>query len=143
MKNIPVPIQKTLAKTIVCQVAIVLFGIVWAIANQDYIFLLLSAAVGVMGGWRAFSLHGLAADGRYEVIEGTIMADKGVPLRNRHNLIVQTQDGYELSVPLTGKSRFKSGCVYQLYLSQQEESAASLPEQLRPVRTLLGYEEMV
>lgn len=143
MKNIPVPIQRTLAKTIVCQVAIVLFGIVWAIASQDHIFLLLSAAVGVMGGWRAFSLYRLAADGRYEVIEGTIMADKGVPLRNRHNLIVQTPDGYEVSIPLTGKSKLKNGCAYQLYLSQQEESAASLPEQLRPARTLLGYEEMV
>lgn len=143
MKNIPIPIQRTLAKTIMCQVAIVLFGVVWAIASRDHIFLLLSAAVGIMGGWRVFSLYRLAADGKYELLEGTIMVDKGVPLRNRHNLIVQTPDGYEVSIPLTGKSKLKSGCAYQLYLSQQEESAASLPEQLRPARTLLGYDEMV
>ena len=55
--TIPLPIQKTLIKTILLGCAVMLFGLIWGLASRDYGLLFLSAAVGALGGLKILSLY--------------------------------------------------------------------------------------
>ena len=49
MKQIPIPIQRTLLKTTLMSCGIMVFGLIWGIVSRDHSFLCLTAAVGVLG----------------------------------------------------------------------------------------------
>lgn len=47
MKQIPIPIQRTLLKTILVSCAIMAFGLIWGLVSRDHIFLGLTGTVGI------------------------------------------------------------------------------------------------
>lgn len=53
MKQIPIPIQRTLLKTILASCAIMAFGLIWGLVSRDHIFLGLTGTVGI---WRHFHI---------------------------------------------------------------------------------------
>ena len=57
ISQIPHPIQRTLLKTILLGAAVLSFGAIWGIVSQDKVFLILSAAVGILGGAKVISLY--------------------------------------------------------------------------------------
>lgn len=140
--TIPLPIQKTLIKTILLGCAVMLFGLIWGLASRDYGLLFLSAAVGALGGLKILSLYRLAIQQHYEVCEGIVLADRAIPLRNRHMLIMTDESQREIRIALSGKATLKTGVAYRLYISGRDDDAVLnyLPEQLMPARTLIGHE---
>ena len=55
ISQIPHPIQRTLLKTILLGAAVLSFGAIWGIVSQDKVFLILSAAVGILGRGKKLS----------------------------------------------------------------------------------------
>lgn len=144
ISQIPHPIQRTLLKTILLGTAVLSFGTIWGIVSQDKVFLILSAAVGILSGAKVVSLYQTVKAGRYKTLEGLVLSDRAVPLRNRHVLTLE-RSGQEISkVILAGKAVFRPGAEYRLYLAgiNGQDPTAILPEYLQPVRSLLGYEEL-
>lgn len=144
ISQIPHPIQRTLLKTILLGASVLSFGAIWGIVSQDKVFLILSAAVGILGGVKVISLYQTAKACRYETLEGFILSDRTVPLRNRHVLTLEGPDQEIRKVNLAGKAVFRPGAEYRLYLAGHngQDPTAALPEYLQPVRSLLGYEEL-
>lgn len=144
ISQIPHPIQRTLLKTILLGAAVLSFGAIWGIVSQDKVFLILSAAVGILGGTKVVSLYQVVKTGRYETLEGFVLSDQAVPLRNRHVLTLERPDQEISKVILAGKAVFRPGTEYRLYLAgnNEQDPTAILPEYLQPVRSLLGYEEL-
>lgn len=144
ISQIPHPIQRTLLKTILLGAAVLSFGAIWGIVSQDKVFLILSAAVGILGGAKVLSLYHTVKAGRYETLEGFVLSDRAVPLRNRHVLTLEGPDQEISKVILAGKAVFRPGAEYRLYLAGHngQDPTAALPEYLQPVRSLLGYEEL-
>ena len=144
ISQIPHPIQRTLLKTILLGAAVLSFGAIWGIVSQDEVFLILSAAVGILGGVKVISLYQTVKAGRYETLEGFVLSDQAVPLRNRHVLTLERPDQEISKVILAGKAVFRPGTEYRLYLAgnNEQDPTAILPEYLQPVRSLLGYEEL-
>ena len=144
ISQIPHPIQRTLLKTILLGAAVLSFGAIWGIVSQDKVFLILSAAVGILGGAKVLSLYQVVKTGRYETLEGFVLSDRVVPLRNRHVLTLERPDQEISKVILAGKAVFRPGTEYRLYLAghNSQDPTEILPEYLQPVRSLLGYEEL-
>ena len=144
ISQIPHPIQRTLLKTILLGAAILSFGAIWGIVSQDKVFLILSAAVGILGGAKVVSLYQTVKAGRYKTLEGLVLSDRAVPLRNRHVLTLEGSDQAISKVNLAGKAMFRPGAEYRLYIAGHngQEPAAVLPEYLQPIQSLLGYEEI-
>ncbi len=142
MKQIPIPIQRTLLKTILVNCAIMAFGLLWGLASRDYSILGLTAAVGVLGGLKILGLYRMAQQQNYEILEGIVCSDRKVPLRNRHLLAITDMEQNEHRLMISGKNTLASGATYRLYISGMDDQIAlsSLPEQFIPARTLLGYE---
>lgn len=88
MKQIPIPIQRTLLKTILVSCAIMAFGLIWGLVSRDHIFLGLTAAVGILSGFKILGLYRLVQQQHYEILEGIVSSDLRVPLRNRHLLML-------------------------------------------------------
>lgn len=142
MNQIPIPIQRTLLKTTLMSCAIMAFGLIWGLASGDHGLLGLTAAVGLLGGLKILSLYRLAIQQHYEVCEGIVIADRAIPLRNRHLLVMTDESQREIRIALSGKATLKTGVAYRLYISGRDDDAVlnSLPEQLMPARTLIGHE---
>ena len=144
ISQIPHPIQRTLLKTILLGAAVLSFGAIWGIVSQDKVFLILSAAVGILGGAKVISLYHTVKAGRYKTLQGLVLSDRAVPLRKRHVLTLEGPDQEISEVILAGKAVFRPGTEYRLYLAgnNEQDPTTVLPEYLQPVRSLLGYEEL-
>lgn len=142
MMQIPSPIQKTLVKAGCLGAAVLAFGTIWGIASHDRVILLLSAAVAVLGGGKMLSIYRAAASKHYEVLEGTVLDDRQVPLRNRHVILIEDVNQNAHKLVLAGKATLKPGIVCRLYISggEVQETLGALPDSLQPARSLLGYE---
>lgn len=144
MNRLPVPIQHTLIKMILLGAAILAFGIIWGIASRDRVLLLLSGLVGALYAVKTYSLYRTAAASEYEVVEGMVLSDRAVPLRGRHQVILEDGEQTVHKIMLTGRSTLRPGQAYRLYISGREEEALQqiLPDQLCPARSMLGYERL-
>lgn len=144
MNNIPSPIQKTLLKTCLLGAVVLAFGAIWGFASKDRVILLLSAAVAILGGVKVLSLYRAAVAEHYEILEGTVLADRTIPLRNRHIVLLEDSEQISHRLVLAGKQILKPGSVYRLYLAgnADQDALAGLPEPIQPARTLLGYESL-
>lgn len=144
MNNIPSPIQKTLLKTCLLGAVVLAFGAIWGFASKDRVILLLSAAVAFLGGVKVLALYRTAAAKHYEILEGTVLADRTIPLRNRHVVLLEDSEQITHKLVLAGKQILKPGSAYRLYLagSAEQDALAGLPEPMQPARTLLGYERI-
>lgn len=142
MKQIPIPIQRTLLKTILVSCAIMAFGLIWGLVSLDLSFIGLTAAAGILGGLKIIGLYRIAQQQQYEVLEGTVCSDCRAPLRNRHLLTLTDMEQHEYRIMISGKKTLVPGTTYRLYIGGKEDEVtlASLPEPLIPARTLLGYE---
>ena len=142
MKQIPIPIQRTLLKTILVSCAIMAFGLIWGLASRDHIFLGLTGTVGILSGFKILGLYRLVKQQHYEILEGIVSSDLRVPLRNRHLLTLTDMEQQEHRIMISGKNTLTPGTACRLYLGGADDQAAqvSLPEPLIPARTLLGYE---
>jgi len=143
LKSIPGPIRGTIIKTLLCIFAVMAFGIIWGIASHDRILLALSAFVAVFGTLKAIPMIFSAKKGQYQELQCTVLSDKKSALLNRHQLTVCTDDQGEKIFMLCGRTTLKSGKHYRLFITCQEEDIFhSVPDYLRPGRTLLGWEEI-
>lgn len=142
MKQIPIPIQRTLLKTILVSCVIIAFGLIWGLVCRDHSFLGLTAAVGVLAGLKILGLYRIVQQQHYEVLEGIVCSDQRVPLRNRHLLTLTDMEQKEHRIMISGKNTLTPGATYRLYIGGADDQVAltSLPEPLIPARTLLGYE---
>ena len=142
MKQIPIPIQRTLLKTVLVSCAIMAFGLIWGLVSRDHIFLGLTGTVGILSGFKILGLYRLVQQQHYEILEGIVSSDLRVPLRNRHLLTLTDMEQQEHRIMISGKNTLTPGTACRLYLSGADDQAAqvSLPEPLIPARTLLGYE---
>lgn len=142
MKQIPIPIQRTLLKTTLMSCGIMAFGLIWGIVSRDHSFLCLTAAVGVLGGLKIWGLYRIVQQHHYEVLEGIVCSDGKVPLRNRHLLVLTDMAQHEHRIMISGKNTLMPGVTYRLYIGGTDDQVAlaSLPDQLIPARTLLGYD---
>lgn len=142
MKQIPIPIQRTLLKTTLMSCGIMAFGLIWGIVSRDHSFLCLTAAVGVLGGLKIWGLYRIVQQHHYEVLEGIVCSDGKVPLRNRHLLVLTDMAQHEHRIMISGKNTLTPGATYRLYIGGTDDQVtlASLPDQLIPTRTLLGYD---
>lgn len=144
ISQIPRPIQRTLLKTILLGAAVLSFGAIWGIVSQDKVFLILSAAVGILGGAKVISLFQTVKAGRYETLEGFVLSDRAVPLRNRHVLILEGENLVTYKLILAGKMSLRPGRVYRIYVARSESKKVNviLPDCLEEPVPLLGCEEI-
>ena len=116
MKQIPIPIQRTLLKTTLMSCGIMVFGLIWGIVSRDHSFLCLTAAVGVLGGLKIWGLYRIVQQHHYEVLEGIVCSDGKVPLRNRHLLVLTDMAQHEHRIMISGKNTLTPGATYRLYI---------------------------
>ena len=83
-----------------------------------------------------------AKSGRYEILECSVLEDRRQTLLNRHQVTVTCDGQDKKTISLNGRMTLKPGRVYRLFLAGagEEQTLASVPEYLRPPRTLLGFE---
>ena len=142
--SIPGPIARKLWALGGCIGALILFGSIWGIATSDKTILMLSFALLVAGTLKVITLYQVAVAGAFEVYEGTVALNRAIPLRKRHELQLVTEEGEMIQLILGGRSGLNTGAVYRLYVQNgaNDSYSLSLPESLRPARTLLGYEQI-
>lgn len=142
--HIPGPIARKLWALGGCIGALILFGTIWGIATSDKTILMLSFALLVAGTLKVITLYQVAVAGAFEVYEGTVALNRAIPLRKRHELQLVTAEGETIQLILSGRSGLNTGVVYRLYVQTgaNDSYSLSLPEALRPARTLLGYEQI-
>ena len=143
-QNIPGPIARKIWALAGCIGALIVFGTIWGIASSDKTILMLSLALLVAGALKVITLYQVAAAGNFDVYEGTVSLNRTVPLRKRHELQLITTDGEAVQLILSGRSNLTAGVEYRLYVQSGANDSyyLSLPETLRPARTLLGYEHI-
>ena len=143
-QNIPGPIARKIWALAGCIGALIVFGTIWGIASSDKTILMLSLALLVAGALKVITLYQVAAAGNFDVYEGTVSLNRTIPLRKRHELQLITTDGEAVQVILSGRSNLTAGVEYRLYVQSgtSDSYSLSLPETLRPARTLLGYEHI-
>ena len=136
----PQPIMNRIMTLVICSICFAVLGTIWGIAISDRITLLLSIAVLIAGGLKAFTLYRSVAASDYEICEGTVLSITNTPLRKRQEIVVQAED--QAKFILEGKHRFMIGKSYRLYLKKQELSFehSNIPQALIPARVVLGYE---
>lgn len=142
LKDAPAPIRATFWKYTLLYCAIVVFGLIWGTVMSDKDFLFLTAAITVLGAWRTINLYQTIHHTKYRTLEGMIVSDVNYPLRNRHCVTMQMEDGSQTKEIVSGSRIFIPTQTYRIYLhsSVQPDMVSTLPEALRPVQTLLGYE---
>ena len=143
-RNIPGPIARKVWALAGCIGALIVFGTIWGIASSDKTILMLSLALLVAGALKVITLYQVAAAGDFDVYEGTVSLNRTIPLRKRHELQLITTDGEAVQLILSGRSNLTTGVEYRLYVQSgaSDPYSLSLPETLRPARTLLGYEQI-
>ena len=143
-RNIPGPIARKVWALAGCIGALIVFGTIWGIASSDKTILMLSLALLVAGAFKVITLYQVAAAGDFDVYEGTVSLNRTIPLRKRHELQLITTDGEAVQLILSGRSNLTAGVEYRLYVQSaaSDSYSLSLPETLRPSRTLLGYEQI-
>lgn len=109
MKQIPIPIQRTLLKTILVSCAIMAFGLIWGLVSRDHIFLGLTGTVGILSGFKILGLYRLVQQQHYEILEGIVSSDLRVPLRNRHLLTLTDMEQQEHRIMISGKNTLTPG----------------------------------
>lgn len=136
----PQPIMNRIMTLVICSICFAVLGTIWGIAISDRITLLLSIAVLIAGGLKAFTLYRSVAASDYEICEGTVLSITNTPLRKRQEIVVQAED--QAKFILEGKHRFMIGKSYRIYLKKQELSFehSNIPQALIPASVVLGYE---
>ena len=142
MKSIPNPVRITIIKTIVLIGGISVFGIIWGIISHDAAMLILSLLLAISGTLRVVPLIRYAKGCQFQTLVCTVISDRKSRLLNRHHLTYLTDDQEEKTVTINGRIVLKAGNRYRLYLSGAEEETAtsSMPDFLKPGRTLIGCE---
>lgn len=143
-KETPTPVRMTFWKHTLLYCAIVAFGSICGIAIGDKELLFLTAAIAALGAWRTIHLYQLIHHAKYRILEGMVVSDAKRPLRKGHCVTMQMDDGGQINEIVSGGLLFTPGHIYRIYLhsSVESEVVSALPEALRPVQTLLGYERI-
>ena len=133
MNSIPGPIRLTILKTSIT---------IWGIVSHDMAMLILSILLAVSGALRIIPMIRYAKGSHFQVLECTVISDKKSKLLNRHQLTYFTEDREEKTVTINGRILLKAGNHYRLYLSgsEEEKTISSVPDFLKPGRTMVGYE---
>ncbi len=142
MNSIPGPIRLTILKTSITIGIISVFGTIWGIVSHDMAMLILSILLAVSGALRIIPMIRYAKGSHFQMLECTVISDKKSKLLNRHQLTYFTEDREEKTVTINGRILLKAGNHYRLYLSgsEEENTLSSIPEFLKPGRTMVGYE---
>jgi hypothetical protein len=140
-KQIPTPLKKKLFLLALSIFLISAFGFIWSIATHDRVGLLLSLAVAVAGSVKTFSLIRNTQTGNFEIYEGSVISDKRLPVRKRHEVLLQVEDDV-LRFVFDGHPTLTPGVACRLYVQKDAAYADDLniPDALRPARVLLGYD---
>lgn len=140
---IPDAILLRIARLFLILAAALVFGVIFGIATDDKILLLLSIALAVTGGIKIGTLFFSARKREYEIVEGTVNSLRRIPVRKCCALTVTNGDGVEMEIIVRGRASLTTGKHYRLYLSREEPILENLPKSplLQPARVLLGFEE--
>lgn len=142
-KQIPGPIKRKVILLALFIFLISAFGVIWSLASHDRIGVLLSLAVLLAGLVKAFSLFRGAQAGNYEIHEGCVISDKRIPVRRRHEVLLQVEDDV-LRFVFEGQPALTPGTAYRIYVQKDVAQADELhiPDALRPARILLGFDAL-
>lgn len=142
LKTAPAPIRTTFWKYTLLYFAIVAFGLIWGILVRDKDLLLLTAAIAALGAWRTNHLYQIIRHGKFRALEGFVVSDVKCSLRSGHCVTIQMEDGSQIKEFVAGIRLLTASQMYRMYLysSVQQDVVSALPEALRPLQTLLGYE---
>ena len=143
-KKAPAPIRTTFWKYTLLYCAIVIFGLIWGIAIGDKDLLFLTAAIAALGAWRTIHLYQIIHHAKYRTLEGLVISDVKCHLRSGHCVTIQMEDGRQINEIVSGNRLLVAAQAYRIYFysSVRQEEVLALPEALRPVQTLLGYERL-
>ncbi len=140
---IPDAILLRIARLFLILAAALVFGVIFGIATNDRILLLLSVTLAVAGGIKIALLFLSARKKEYEIVEGTVTSIRRATVRKCQILKIANDAGAEAEILVRGRASLKAGKRYRLYLSCEEPISENLPKSdlLRPARALLGFEE--
>lgn len=143
-KDKPAAMRSTFWKHALLSASLSAFGLIWGVAQRDVVLLLLSAAIALFGGWRSVHLLHIIRNGKYRVLEGVVLSDVKLHLRNCHALAIRLDDGSEVQKLIAGKNTLIPGRLYRVYLhhSTPQEAFSVLPDTLKPAMTMLGHEPL-
>ena len=140
---IPDAILSRIVRLFLILAAALVFGVIFGIATNDRILLLLSVTLAVAGGIKIALLFLSARKKEYEIVEGTVHSLRRIPVRKCCALTVTNGDGVEMEIIVRGRASLTTGKHYRLYLSREEPKPENQPKSplLQPARVLLGFEE--
>ena len=95
---IPDAILLRIARLFLILAAALVFGVIFGIATDDKILLLLSIALAVTGGIKIGILFFSARKREYEIVEGTVNSLRRIPVRKCCALTVTNGDGVEMEI---------------------------------------------
>lgn len=141
-KDIPIPVRNTFWKHTLLAGLIVVVGCIWGFVADDPDMLLLTAVLAALGAWRCVHLYKVMREGKYYILEGTVVSAVKHAMSDSRNTTLLLDDSTQITVPIVGKRRLIPGQSYRLYLYSylQPDIIEALPEAIRPAYTLFGYE---
>ena len=142
---IPDAILSRIAKLLLILAAVLIFGVIYGIATNDRILLLLSISLAAAGGIKIAVLFLSARKREYVTIEGTVASLKRFPLQKSQTIILSDDTGNETELRVKGRAKLMAGCRYRLFLTQEDPLIEQLTQGasfLKPARTLLGFEQL-
>ena len=141
-KTVPAPIRITFWKHTLLYCAIVSFGLIWGIAIGDKDQPFLTAAIAALGAGRTTQLYQIIHHAKYRTLEGVVVSDVMNPLRSGHCVTIQMEDGRQIKEFVSGSRLLTASQAYRIYLlsTVQQDVVVALPEALRPLQTMIGYE---
>jgi len=142
VKDAPAPIRTTFWKYTLLYFAIATIGIIISFSIRDEEILFLTIAIVVLGAWRTTQLYQIIRHTKYRTVEGVVVSDTKRPLSKGRTLIIQLEDGSQVSEIISGSRQLTVAKAYRIYLhsSVGPDVISALPEALKPVQILLGYE---
>ena len=103
----PPVLQRKLFLTIFIGAACLTVGVAVFIMSTDTVMLILSLAVSLFSVLKCISLYHLAAQKRYEIVEGTCVGIASRPIRRYRKIKIIDDEGMESSLLLNKQSKVK------------------------------------
>ena len=142
--HIPAPILRRMLLLAGSIFALVVAGVIWGIVTNDKTILMLTFALLITGVFKITTLYQTVIVARYDVYDGTVILNRPIPLRKRHEVQIVDADGTTVQLFLSGHSSLREGTNYRVYIQKEPDgfSEMNFPDSLRPARTLLGAEQV-
>lgn len=116
--DFPTPLKRKIFLTVLIGVCCLIIGGAFALFAKDAMMLILSIAICAFSSYKAFTMHRVASQRDYEIVEGTCSAITPKLFTKFRKIKITDDDGNEIALILNKQSKLSIGERYRFYFKK-------------------------